>query len=209
MLKQKTLKMEVIIKNNPFVKIAPTTKVFRLLSHNPERLVMRALSQTNDVPYCDCFAVEEEWQIASPPGAKCCALRISYCILWYKSTMMKSIIKSNTESESKTVWDAYKEWILKEAPFKEKKKPVKQSKGIKYERVGEKKKRKTVVVEEVKAPVEPVREAENWQQKIMFLAMDIFEFLRKEAQTDPQRFMMGVMLVMLFWLNWKLGSVQS
>ena len=122
-VKTRVMKMEVQIKNNPFVKIAPTTKSFKIIEHTPERIHMRAVNRNNDIPYCDCFGIEEDWNLMSPPGAKCCVLRISYAIIWFKSTMMKSIIRSNTDSESKIVWNAYGEWVVKDYAFKEKKRP--------------------------------------------------------------------------------------
>jgi hypothetical protein len=104
--KTRTMSLEVQIKNNPFVKVAPTTRAFKMIENTSESLHFKILNRNHDVPYCDCFGVEEEWWVASPPGAKCAALRISYGILWYKSSMMKSIIRSNTESESKMAFEA-------------------------------------------------------------------------------------------------------
>jgi hypothetical protein len=66
---------------------------------------MRAISKSRDVPYCDSFYIDEEWFVASTAhGSKSCAFRVSYAIIFVKSTMMKSIISSNTASESKTFW---------------------------------------------------------------------------------------------------------
>jgi hypothetical protein len=50
-------------------------------------------------------------------------------LVWYKSTMMKSIIQSNTVSESAKSWESYKQWVTvtNNHLFKETKKPVKKS----------------------------------------------------------------------------------
>lgn len=107
----KRIKVDVQIKNNAFVKQAPTTKTFNLLSKTDTLIKMRILNKTTDVPYCDSFGVEEEWMIGSLPNAKSCVLRITMGIVWYKSTMMKSIIQSNTVAESAKSWAEYKQWI--------------------------------------------------------------------------------------------------
>ena len=75
---------------------------------------MRVLNRTYDVPYCDTFGVEEEWFIASPPGpnVKSACVRITTGSVWFKSTMMKSMINGNVTKESKVNWAAYKEEIL-------------------------------------------------------------------------------------------------
>ena len=67
---------------------------------------------TNSVPYSDCFGVEEEWLIASLPGTKCCVFRVSLVIRWFKSTMMKSIIRSSTDSEAGKTCAAFKQWLV-------------------------------------------------------------------------------------------------
>jgi hypothetical protein len=111
-LRTKTIKMRVQIKGNPFVKEAPTTKIFKLIENSENKIVLKVLNKTTDVPYCDSFAVEEELLIASLPATKCCVFRVSYCIRWYKSTMMKGMIKSNTDAESEKSANAYKQWII-------------------------------------------------------------------------------------------------
>ena len=86
------MKADFQIKNNPLVSKAPTTKTFNVSERTDTLIKLRVLNKTTDVPYCDSFAVEEEWIIASLPGTKCCVLRVSMGLIWYKSTMMKSII---------------------------------------------------------------------------------------------------------------------
>lgn len=107
----KKCKADVQIKNNAFVKQAPTTKTFFLCEQTETNLLLRVTNKTTDVPYCDSFCVEEEWFLASLPGAKCCVLRITMGLVWYKSTMMKSIIQSNTVSESAKAWEMFKTWV--------------------------------------------------------------------------------------------------
>lgn len=104
--------MRVQIKGNPFVKEAPTTKALKLLHKTEDRILLRVLNRTTDVPYCDSFGVEEEYLIVSLPETKCCVFRVTFCIKWYKWTMMKAIIASNTESETPKAYNAMKEWFV-------------------------------------------------------------------------------------------------
>jgi hypothetical protein len=112
-LKMKALKMKVNV-NSTFVKVAPTTKYFKLLERTPTKIVLRMLNRTSDIPYCATFGVEEEWFLASPGTelAKCSVLRMSFNIIWYQSTLMKSVIKSNTEPETKKVMGEFMEELL-------------------------------------------------------------------------------------------------
>jgi hypothetical protein len=91
--------------NSTFVKVAPTTKYYKLIEKTPNKILMKTLIRTNDIPYCTTFGVEEEWFLASPTTehAKCSVFRMSFTIIWYQSTLMKSVIKSNTEPETKKV----------------------------------------------------------------------------------------------------------
>jgi len=90
------------------VKQAPTKKTFNLISQSETLFKLRVTNKTSDVPYCDSFAVEEEWICGSLPGTKCSVLKITMGIIWYKSTMMKSIIQSSTVSESAKSWADFK-----------------------------------------------------------------------------------------------------
>jgi len=110
-LKTKEIKMRVQIKGNPFVKEAPTTKYIKLVESSDLKVVMRVLNKTTDVPYCDSFAVEEEYIIAGIPNSKSCIFRVTFTLKWLKWTMMKAIITSNTESETPKAYDAMKTWI--------------------------------------------------------------------------------------------------
>ena len=59
-------------------------------------------------------------------------------------------------------------------------------------------------------PVQPTRAAaECWQETVMFFATDLFSFLHKQATESPTQFMIGCILVLLFWMNWRLGSMQN
>ena len=58
-------------------------------------------------------------------------MRVTMSPIWYKSTMMKSIINSNSIKEAQAVWTAYAEYIKKNGHyFKEKKKESKFNHGI-------------------------------------------------------------------------------
>jgi hypothetical protein len=123
--------LEIQVKGNAFVKVAPTVRSFYLLDKTETRVHMRIVNKTRDVPYCDCFQVEEEWIILSPDPStqakiQSCAIRQSYGMTWHKSTMMKSIIKSSTETETQANGKAWQDMMVKENNFifVEKKKPV-------------------------------------------------------------------------------------
>ena len=105
------MKLRRPIKGNPFVKEAPTIKVFKIMEKSTDKIVLRILNTTTDVPYCDSFGVEEEWLIASLPGTRCCIFRASFCLKWYKWTMMKAIITSNTDTHTELSMKAYGQWI--------------------------------------------------------------------------------------------------
>ena len=90
-------------------------------------------NNNRDVPYCDSFQLIEEILFISPsassqPVIKSGVLRLSFFAQWLKSTMMKSIINSNIQSESKTVFQAYHDVYIKAKKhiFVEKKPPAKQ-----------------------------------------------------------------------------------
>lgn len=125
MLKVKKVSADFVIKNNPFVKKAPTVKTMFLLEKSDTKLVIRSLIKTSDVPYCDVFTVEEEWMVQSLPNTKCCAVRVTLGILWHKSSMMSGMIQRSTVSESQKSWSAFGQWITEvhKHQFKEQKPP--------------------------------------------------------------------------------------
>lgn len=107
-MESRTIDVEFQIKNNPFVKKAPTGRTIKIVEKSPEKIVARLISKARQVPYCDCFYVEEEWYIAATPkGTNSCAFRVSYALVFVSSTIMKSVIKSNTDSEEKAFWAAW------------------------------------------------------------------------------------------------------
>ena len=58
-------------------------------------------------------------------------LRITMTVVWLKSTMMKGIIASNAQKESKAFWNAYADYVKKNGHiWKEKKKDIKLNHGI-------------------------------------------------------------------------------
>ena len=111
-IEQRTMDLEFQIKNNPFVKKVPTLRTFKIVERNNERLQMRIVTKSRSVPYCDCFYVEEEWNVASLPGGfNSCALKVSYRVIFVQSTIMKSMITGSSASESKTFWTAWDKWM--------------------------------------------------------------------------------------------------
>lgn len=111
------------MKDNPFVKISPTTKYFKVLELSETKIHVKILSKTNNVPYCDTFAVEEDWIAVSPsPGANCSVLRMFIQMIWYKSTIFRSKIASSTFKASIVYFSDYMEFLKKRnLLFKEKK----------------------------------------------------------------------------------------
>jgi hypothetical protein len=51
----KVYELEVQIKGNPFVKKAPTKRTFKIVEQTQDKLVIKVLSKTSSVPYCDTF----------------------------------------------------------------------------------------------------------------------------------------------------------
>jgi len=94
-----------MVKNNPFVKKSPTLRTFRIIERTEYKIVMRVTSKSREVPYADSFYVEEEWYVSSmPEGFNSCVLRVSYNIIFVKSTLMRSVISSTAASEAKSYW---------------------------------------------------------------------------------------------------------
>lgn len=112
MLESKVYSLEVQIKGNPFVKKAPTKRTIKVIERSAEKLHLRIVTKTSSVPYCDCFYVEEEWFVVQAKQAsKSCAFRVSYTVTFVQSTMMKGMIKSSTDGESKAFWQAWNQII--------------------------------------------------------------------------------------------------
>ena len=108
-----------------FVKQAPTLRTFMMLEQTPTKIVFRINNRSREVPYCDSFGVEEEILITGPRGGKCCAVRHTQMINWYKNTMMKSLVKNGVETDGKIGIEAtFKYFGEVCGQFTEKKKPV-------------------------------------------------------------------------------------
>lgn len=86
---------------------------------------MRVTSKSRDVPYCDSFYVEEEWYVASlPESCNSCVLKVSYNIVFVKSTLMRSVISSTAASEAKSYWIGWNAMIKEKGlEFKQIEKP--------------------------------------------------------------------------------------
>ena len=143
--------VQIMIKDNPFVKSSPTSKVYYLFQKTDNVVNLRVLSRAKDVPYCDCFGIDEEYVIAMPSACKSsCVMRVTMSPIWYKSTMMKSIITSNSIKEAQGVWSAYSDYVKKNGHFfKEKKKESKFAHGI------EKAKKQDLVEEKKEVELSP------------------------------------------------------
>lgn len=111
-LMTKQVSLEVQIKGNPFVSVAPTTRYMKIIDKTENRLLMRITTKNKDIPYCDCFEVEEEYLVASAQSSiNSCVLQVTMTVNFLSWTMMKSIISSSTLSESKNFWVYYKDHL--------------------------------------------------------------------------------------------------
>lgn len=119
------MSVEIQIKDNPFVKVSPTTKYFKLIEKTETTTRFKILSKCTGVPYCDTFAVEEDWLAISPnSNSNCCIARIIMQTIFYKSTIFKSKIQSSSIKGTQDVWEEWVEWLKKKGlHFKEKKAP--------------------------------------------------------------------------------------
>jgi hypothetical protein len=112
-LKTKELSLEVQVKGNPFVSVVPTFRTFRLVEKSDKKFLIRIMTKNKDIPYCDTFETDEEWYCASTEtGSNSCVLRSSFKQTFLKFTMMKSIISSQTLSETKAFWAYYKTYLF-------------------------------------------------------------------------------------------------
>ena len=98
---------------------------------------MRVLSNAREVPYCDCFAIDEEMIIHMPNSCQNSAvMRVSMSPIWHQKTMMKSVIQSNAVKEAQAMWASYGDYVKANGHFfKEKKKESKIGHGIEPARV--------------------------------------------------------------------------
>ena len=111
--------------DSTFVKSAPTTKTYRIIEWSATYIRISCINRTRDIPYCDTFDVEDVFTIhGMKPESKCCIVQIGIGFNWHKSTMMKSMIKSNTESAARQINANYSK-LLQQFPFVVQKKPQK------------------------------------------------------------------------------------
>lgn len=217
--KVKRVSADFVIKNNPFVKKAPTVKSMFLLERSDTKLVIRSLNKTSDVPYCDVFTVEEEWVVQSLPSTKCCAVRVSMAILWHKSSMMSGMIQKSTISESQKSWDAFRQWLFEvnKHQFREQKPPQKKSSTQlkhKVEHVDQRKihkKKKEDAPPQLAVPPaarEKRPAGDTWQEWALNRALDLAEDVHREATTNPIRFLLCLILLWLWWQNRKLSRIE-
>ena len=186
-----------MIKDNPFVKFSPTSKIYYLFSKTDNLLRLRVLSRAREVPYCDCFGIDEEYIIAMPASCQnSCVMRVTMAPIWYKSTMMKSIINSNSIKEAQGVWTAYAEYIKKNGhQFKEKKKESKFNHGI------EKAKKENKVEESKEVKLSSRDKFISQLQNEVIYRMSIV----RENRTD---FMLGLIIILQFYIIIKLNNYK-
>lgn len=217
---------KVQMKGNPFVKEAPTTKNYFLIEKSDTRLHVVVRVRTTDVPYCDSFCVEEEWQLESPspssqPVIRSCVVRVSFRVKFYKSTMMKGTITKSANSESEAVMKEYndKMYTKRGIIFQERKKPKPATKGPKIGHMVESSKkmqkeaaRKRLPSQEkiVTIEAEPEKKVpDEFQEKMLYYAQEAVALVVDAWQADRTTFLLVVCLFMLFVMNWRIGSLQG
>ena len=117
-IKMRTLDLVAIVKNNPLVSEAPTTKTYYLIEQSETKLHIFSRNNTREVPYCDTFQLIDEYIFFSPepssqPVIKSGVLRMSYRVDWLKRTIMKSLITSNVDSETKSIITSYADMYIR------------------------------------------------------------------------------------------------
>jgi len=151
---------------------------------------------------------------------------MSFYLQWLKSTMMKSLIRGNVDSETKLILNAYVDVFIKEKKltFVEKKAPVTARKGrsLKVESSRQMQKvadreRKKVQKEEIAKQDEEKRkakeleakrhDAEDWIEWTKLFMIDIGTEVQRYAHAEPTNFLLILICFMLFITNWRLGSL--
>ncbi|TNV74139.1 hypothetical protein FGO68_gene9547 [Halteria grandinella] len=202
------MKADIQVKNNPFVKVSPTTKTGMLLENTDTKVVVKSMAFVTGVPLCDCFTVEEELLILAPSAtAQCCAMRTVNHIIWKKSTMFRGKIISSTQKAGKENWQEYQEWVKKRGlAFKEKKPPQQPVGGAGKLKHGIEKSNKLFE----KAPAESVAAP---QQEVKLTAQQkALEFGRlglQIAQNNRTETMLFIILIVMFRMYLQLCSIQN
>ena len=210
------MNVEFQIKNNLFIKASPTVKHFKVIERTNKKLLMRVLNKCHSIPYADCFGVEEEWYCETPadnPNAKCCVLRITLGVIFYKSTMMKGMIQSNAKQEGTAFWNDWHTGQIKEngLVFKEKKKPKATGGTKKYQiesaqvlqRKRDRKKDKSKEQEEQKQA-----EGKKEFQVDMETAMEYGQMFLKWVQENPRDAMLLFCVLWIFRTHWKVSNIE-
>lgn len=105
--------------DSKFVNAAPTLKTYRIVENTETTIKIICLNRTRDIPYCDTFDCEDILTVRSMrPNSKCCIVQVGINLIWHKSTMMKSMIKGNTETAAKSI-NADLATLIKQFPFVE------------------------------------------------------------------------------------------
>lgn len=71
---------------------------------------MRNFNIVTGAPYCDSFNPEEQWLIASVPGARRCIIRHNLFINFHGSSMMSGIIRGKALTAQKDNFSKWIEW---------------------------------------------------------------------------------------------------
>eukprot|EP00347_Sterkiella_histriomuscorum_P016954 403351216 len=99
---QRWLRSILAVKGVPFLSQTRHQKHFKIDHNDQQSLVIEMQNKSLDIPYADCFYIEEKWWIISEkPNANKCVLRVAINIVFVKSTLFKSRITSKTQEGMK------------------------------------------------------------------------------------------------------------
>ena len=164
------------------------------------------------MPYSDCFFVESELIIAMPPSCNSSSImRATSRIVWLKSTMMKSIISSKTQEETKDIHACYGEFIKRHGHGY---KPAKSDKKLKHgiEKIQAKKDRREEKVVDPQLDKSWSLQAQEYSQKLLidFLQSPHTRYLwanRNDILQVTVIFFLFYMMLMQLSMRWQMGAL--
>lgn len=176
----------------------------KILENSDTKLHMISLAKVKEVPYCDSFAVEEEYYVLSPsPTAPCSVMRITSRIIWYKSTMFKNKIYTNALKQGRIFWVEFAEWIKKRNLYFKERKPSQNPGKLKH---GIEKSNK--LFEKPGAP-EAAQLVPAGELTMQEKAMDYLQFAVAWAQNNRTDTLLIVLLLFVFRMYLQLWSIQN
>ncbi len=98
------------LKNVPFIKQSRVHKVEKL-KREENKIILTSGTRSIDAPYASYFHVEQSWEILPIPNCpQKCVVRSVACVVFTKSTMLRSTIEKATKEEitkENGIWKEY------------------------------------------------------------------------------------------------------